>query len=106
MSTKKKKTSNDAAQTEVVKTALTWGHKITLTGLWMAGGLMFFGMGAVIGWPQYAENVIRYVGEWQPFCTSVVVAYNAKTTVENAMKIYNSVKCSTEKCSTGETNYG
>lgn len=82
----------DKAQLEVVKSTLTWGHKITLIGLGMSALLMIGGLVLLILHPYLGQEIIDYIREWIPFCVSVILGYSAKTTLENGVKIYAGIK--------------
>ena len=74
---------------KLVKSAMTWGHKITILGIALAAVLMIAGYVGILAFPDRADALITYVQEWMPFFVSVVLGYSAKTMVENAMKIRN-----------------
>lgn len=82
----------DKAQLEIVKSTLTWGHKITLIGLGMSALLMIGGLVLLILHPYLGQEIIDYIREWIPFCVSVILGYSAKTTLENGVKIYAGIK--------------
>lgn len=82
----------DKAQLEIVKSTLTWGHKITLIGLGMSAVLMIGGLALLILHPCLGQEIIDYIREWIPFCVSVILGYSAKTTLENGVKIYAGIK--------------
>lgn len=82
----------DKAQLEIVKSTLTWGHKITLIGLGMSAVLMIGGLILLILYPDSGQEIIDYIREWIPFCVSVILGYSAKTTLENGVKIYAGIK--------------
>ena len=82
----------DKAQIEIVKSTLTWGHKITLIGLGMSAVLMLGGLVLLILHPYLVQEIIDYIREWIPFCVSVILGYSAKTTLENGVKIYAGFK--------------
>lgn len=82
----------DKAQLEIVKSTLTWGHKITLIGLGMSAVLMIGGIVLMVCYPDCAREIIDYIREWIPFCVSVILGYSAKTTLENGVKIYAGIK--------------
>ena len=82
----------DKTQLEIVRTTLTWGHKITLIGLGMSAVLMLGGLVLLILYPDAGQEIIDYIREWIPFCVSVILGYSAKTTLENGVKIYAGIK--------------
>lgn len=82
----------DKAQLAIVKSTLTWGHKITLIGLGMSALLMIGGLVLLILHPYLGQEIIDYIREWIPFCVSVILGYSAKTTLENGVKIYAGIK--------------
>ena len=91
----------DKAQLEIVKSTLTWGHKITLIGLGMSALLMIGGLVLLILHPYLGQEIIDYIREWIPFCVSVILGYSAKTTLENGVKIYAGIKgMKNNKCET------
>ena len=48
----------DKAQIEIVKSTLTWGHKITLIGLGMSAVLMLGGLVLLILHPYLGQEII------------------------------------------------
>lgn len=84
----------DNAQLEIVKSSLTWGHKITLIGLAMSCSLMVAGIVLLVLYPSLANEITDYISEWLPFCISVILGYSAKSTLENGVKIYSAMKTS------------
>lgn len=50
------------------------------------------GLAAILFKPEVAEAVCEYVRAWQTFFTAGILGYDAKSTIENTMKIMKSVK--------------
>lgn len=80
------------AKESIVRSVLTWGHIITISILAIAAICNIGGLAAVVFAPETAIVVTNYVSAWQGFFIAGVLGYDAKTTVENALKITNSIK--------------
>lgn len=50
------------------------------------------GLAAILFRPEIAEAVCEYARAWQTFFTAGILGYDAKSTIENAMKIIKNVK--------------
>lgn len=50
------------------------------------------GLAAILFKPEVAEAVCEYARAWQTFFTAGILGYDAKSTIENTMKIVKSVK--------------
>ena len=106
-----KKTATETEHTarlEIIQSVLNWGHIITMSVLALATIANLGGFIAILAKPEIAEQITNYAREWQGFFVVGVLGYDAKTTVENALKITQSVKSmksATEKThGTGSSN--
>ena len=77
---------------EIVRSALTWGHVITLSVLILAAITCIGGLVATLAKGEAAEQIVDYITAWQGFFVAGILGYDAKTTVENALKITQSIK--------------
>lgn len=50
------------------------------------------GLAAILLRPEAAQAICEYAKAWQTFFTAGILGYDAKSTIENAMKIIKSVK--------------
>lgn len=50
------------------------------------------GLAAILFRPEVAETVCEYARAWQTFFTAGILGYDAKSTIENTMKIMKNVK--------------
>lgn len=75
-----------------MQTLLTWGHVITMSVLALAVVCNVGGMAAIVFRLEVAETITKYADVWQPFFIAGILGYDAKSTVENAMKITKAVK--------------
>lgn len=88
---KKKRTANKRRK-QIVQTMLTWGHIITMSVLALAVLCNVGSLAAIVFRPEVAAAVTEYAKAWQPFFIAGILGYDAKSTVENAMKITNTIK--------------
>ena len=87
-----KNQSNAKWKREIVQSALTWGHVITLSVLILAALVCAGGLIATVVKGEAAEQIVDYISAWQGFFVAGILGYDAKTTVENALKITQSIK--------------
>lgn len=80
------------ARSQIVQTMLTWSHVMTLSMLMLAAVSHVSGLAAILFKPEVADAVCKYAREWQTFFTAGILGYDAKSTIENAMKIMKDVK--------------
>lgn len=50
------------------------------------------GLAAILFRPEISEAVCEYARAWQTFFTAGILGYDAKSTIENTMKIMKNVK--------------
>lgn len=82
----------DRVKDEIIKSALTWGHVITISVLAIAAICNVGGLVAIFMQRELADAITRYVEAWQGFFIAGILGYDAKTTVENALKISRDVQ--------------
>lgn len=92
----KKKSSCDderqSARRRIVQTVLTWSHVMAMSVLILAAIANVSGLAAIVLKPDTAEAVCEYARAWQTFLTAGILGYDAKSTVENALKITRDIK--------------
>ena len=92
---------------DLIKTVLTWGHVITISVLAIAAITNIGGLIAIIISKEHAEAITRYAEAWQTFFITGIVGYDAKSAIENVLKISKSVKeLQVEKSSTDDPGNG
>ena len=84
--------TEQTARREIIQSVLNWGHVITMSVLALAALANIGGFIAILAKPDIAEKITAYAREWQGFFVVGILGYDAKTTVENALKITQSVK--------------
>lgn len=89
---KQEKTPQQQASKDILKAVLTWSHVITVSILLLAAIHNIGGLAVILFKPKIAESVINYTRVWQTFFITGIIGYDAKSTVENVMKIGKSVK--------------
>ena len=82
----------DRVKDEIIKSALTWGHVITISVLAIAALCNIGGLVAIFMDVRLVDAITRYVEAWQGFFIAGILGYDAKTTVENALKISRNVQ--------------
>jgi hypothetical protein len=85
---KKRRSPNE----QIIQTALTWGHVITMSVLALAAILNIGGFFAIVFKPEIAEKLTAYAEKWQTLYIAGILGYDAKSTVENTLKITKSIK--------------
>lgn len=85
-------TAQQKARSQIVKTILTWSHVMTLSMLALAAISHVSGLTAILFRPEIADAICKYAREWQTFFTAGILGYDAKSTIENAMKIMKNAK--------------
>ena len=91
MQAKKKETRESKARQKIIQSALTWGHSITMSVLAIAAICNIGGLIAIILKSDLAGPITSFVERWQGFYIAGILGYDAKTTVENALKITKSI---------------
>lgn len=92
MSNKRGMTAAQKARQKIFTTVLTWSHVMAMSVLILAALSNISGLAAILFKPEVAEAVCEYVRAWQTFFTAGILGYDAKSTIENTMKIMKSVK--------------
>ena len=87
-----KNQSNAKWRREIIQSAMNWGHVITLSVLILAALTCMGGLVGTLIKGEAAEQIVDYIGAWQGFFVAGILGYDAKTTVENALKITQSIK--------------
>ena len=64
------------------------------------------GLAVILFKPEVAEAVCEYVRAWQTFFTAGILGYDAKSTIENTMKIMKNVKETNQQGEETETQNG
>ena len=64
------------------------------------------GLAVILFKPEVAGAVCEYVRAWQTFFTAGILGYDAKSTIENTMKIMKSVKEANQQSDEQETQNG
>lgn len=100
---KEKQKAEDRTRRKLVRTILTWGHVITMSVLILAAVCNVGGLAAILFMPHTAEAVTEYVEKWQMFFIAGVLGYDAKSTVENAMKITGSLRALAQETENSES---
>ena len=54
------------------------------------------GLAAILFRPEVAEAVCEYARAWQTFFTAGILGYDAKSTIENTMKIIKNVQAAAQ----------
>lgn len=85
-------TAQQKARNQIVKTILTWSHVMTLSMLALAAISHVSGLAAILFRPEIADAICKYAREWQTFFTAGILGYDAKSTIENSMKIMKEIK--------------
>lgn len=97
-----KNQSNTKWKREIVQNALTWGHVITLSVMILAALTCVGGLAATLVNSDAAKQIVDYISAWQGFFVAGILGYDAKTTVENALKITQSIKSMQAELKQGE----
>ena len=92
MTAEEKTPQQQQASKDILKAVLTWSHVITVSILLLAAIHNIGGLAVILFKPKIAESVINYTRVWQTFFITGIIGYDAKSTVENVMKIGKSVK--------------
>ena len=92
MEKQEKTPQQQQASKDILKAVLTWSHVITVSILLLAAIHNIGGLALILFKPKIAESVINYTRVWQTFFITGIIGYDAKSTVENVMKIGKSVK--------------
>lgn len=79
-------------KTDILKSVLTWGHVITLSVILLAAVMNVGGLIAILCAKDIAGPITAYIETWQTFYIVGIAGYDAKTTVENALKISKSIR--------------
>lgn len=85
-------TAQQKARNQIVKTILTWSHVMAMSVLLLAALSNISGLAVILFKPEVAKAVCEYVRAWQTFFTAGILGYDAKSTIENAMKIMKNAK--------------
>lgn len=85
-------TAQQKARSQIVKTILTWSHVMAMSVLLLAALSNISGLAVILFKPEVAKAVCEYVRAWQTFFTAGILGYDAKSTIENAMKIMKNAK--------------
>lgn len=106
MGQKSRTTAAQKARQQIFKTVLTWSHVMAMSVLLLAALSNVSGLAAILFKPEVAEAVCEYVRAWQTFFTAGILGYDAKSTIENTMKIMKNVKEASETNNEQETQNG
>lgn len=87
MSEKKKQAKRD-----ILQSVLTWSHVLTMSILALAALHNIGGLAVILFRKELADAVIRYTETWQTFFIAGILGYDAKSTIENVLKISGKVK--------------
>lgn len=85
-------TAAQKARQQIFKTILTWSHVMAMSVLLLAALSNISGLASILFKPEVADAVCEYARAWQTFFTAGILGYDAKSTIENTMKIMKSVK--------------
>ena len=97
MSEKKKQAKRD-----ILQSVLTWSHVLTMSILALAALHNIGGLAVILFRKELADAVIRYTETWQTFFIAGILGYDAKSTIENVLKISGKIKELREAGSAGE----
>lgn len=97
MSEKKKQAKRD-----ILQSVLTWSHVLTMSILALAALHNVGGLAVILFRKELADAVIRYTETWQTFFIAGILGYDAKSTIENVLKISGKIKELREAGSTEE----
>lgn len=87
MSEKKKQAKRD-----ILQSVLTWSHVLTMSILALAALHNIGGLAVILFRKELADAVIRYTETWQTFFITGILGYDAKSTIENVLKISGKIK--------------
>ena len=87
MSEKKKQAKRD-----ILQSVLTWSHVLTMSILALAALHNIGGLAVILFRKELADAVIRYTETWQTFFIAGILGYDAKSTIENVLKISGKIK--------------
>ena len=87
MSEKKKQAKRD-----ILQSVLTWSHVLTMSILALAALHNVGGLAVILFRKELADAVIRYTETWQTFFIAGILGYDAKSTIENVLKISGKIK--------------
>lgn len=77
---------------KIIQSVMTWSHVMAMSVLILAALANISGLAAILFRPEIAEAVCEYARAWQTFFTAGILGYDAKSTIENTMKIIKNVK--------------